>query len=73
LGWVIYHRDADNGIIEAYEKTAVWGFIDDIVIRLTKTPTGTAIDLRSASRVGGGDLGANANRIQAFYDDFKKQ
>lgn len=73
LGWVIYYQDPANGIIEAYEKTPMWGFIDDIVIRLSETPSGTAIDLRSASRVGGGDLGANAARIKAFYSAFSAQ
>jgi uncharacterized protein (DUF1499 family) len=41
-------------------------FRDDIVIRITTTAGGTLIDLRSASRVGQSDLGANARRIRDF-------
>ena len=33
------------------------GYRDDIVIRLTATPTGTRVDMRSKSRVGESDLG----------------
>jgi uncharacterized protein (DUF1499 family) len=34
---------------------------------------GTLLDLRSVSRVGEGDLGANAKRIGAFRDAFQQQ
>ena len=45
-------------------------FKDDIVIRVTGNAQGAKIDLRSVSRVGLGDLGANANRIRAIRDAF---
>ena len=70
LGWTVYNADPTNGRIEAYEKTALWGFIDDVVIRITPTDDGTIIDLRSVSRVGRGDLGANAQRIERFIEAF---
>jgi uncharacterized protein (DUF1499 family) len=43
-----------------------FGFKDDIVIRVVGNGLGARVDMRSVSRVGRGDLGANANRIRAF-------
>jgi uncharacterized protein (DUF1499 family) len=67
-GWDIIASDAASGRIEAVARVAWWGFRDDVVIRLTATPAGTRIDVRSKSRVGEGDLGVNARRIAAYLD-----
>lgn len=67
-GWQIVLADRAAGRIEAVEQSAWWGFRDDVVIRLTATPTGTRVDVRSKSRVGESDLGANARRIAAYLD-----
>ncbi len=71
LGWEIYHQDRNAGVIEAVDTTAVMAFKDDIVIRVRTNAEGTLIDLRSVSRVGEGDLGANAKRIRAFGEAFQ--
>lgn len=71
LGWEIYARDATAGRIEASDTTLWFGFTDDIVIRVRGADGGSVIDLRSVSRVGRGDLGANANRIRAFAAAFR--
>ena len=47
-----------------------FGFVDDIVIRVRATESGSEVDLRSVSRVGRSDLGANAARIEAFAEKF---
>jgi uncharacterized protein (DUF1499 family) len=73
LGWDIYHEDRNAGIIEAVDTTAIMAFKDDIVIRIGTNADGTLIDLRSVSRVGEGDLGANAQRIRAFVETFQQQ
>jgi len=73
LGWIIISKDQANGIIEATQTTTLWQFKDDIVIRIranAQTPDMTDVDLRSVSRIGRSDLGANANRIQRFIDQF---
>ncbi len=75
LGWLIVSKDQANGIIEATQTTALWQFKDDIVIRIranAETPDATDIDLRSVSRIGRSDLGANARRIQRFIDQFNR-
>ena len=70
LGWDIYHQDRATGIIEAVDTTRIMAFKDDVVIRVRGNAAGAYLDLRSVSRVGRGDIGANARRIRAFVDAF---
>lgn len=70
LNWEIYNSDPANGRIEALYKSFWFGYKDDIVIRIRETNAGSEVDLRSVSRVGVGDLGANAKRIRAFVEAF---
>ena len=70
LGWEVYREDLNAGYIEAVETTAIMGFKDDIVIRIRTNADGTLVDLRSVSRVGVSDLGANAARIERFAEAF---
>jgi uncharacterized protein (DUF1499 family) len=69
LGWTITRADPAAGAIEAYDVTRVFRFVDDVVIRIRPAAAGSVVDLRSNSRVGLGDLGANAVRIRAFRDE----
>ena len=66
--WQIILADRNAGRIEAVERSMWWGYRDDIVVRLTANPDGTRVDMRSKSRVGQGDLGANARRIAEYLD-----
>ncbi|WP_257294776.1 DUF1499 domain-containing protein [Endozoicomonas sp. YOMI1] len=66
LGWRVIREDAAGGVIEAVEETRVFGFKDDVIIRIIPLNSGSRVDVRSVSRVGLGDLGANANRIQRY-------
>jgi uncharacterized protein (DUF1499 family) len=66
MGWDIVASDPAGGRIEATDTTFWFGFKDDVVVRVTPQPAGSRVDVRSLSRVGGGDLGANAARIRAF-------
>ncbi|MEE4361983.1 MAG: DUF1499 domain-containing protein [Pseudomonadales bacterium] len=70
LGWELVAQDADAGRIEATEESMLYGFKDDVVIRVRPEGSGSRIDLRSASRVGQSDLGANAARIERFIERF---
>ena len=55
------------GLIEATATSFWFGFKDDVAIRIGPAPEGgTRLDIRSASRVGLSDIGANARRIRAF-------
>ncbi len=67
LGWEITYGDAPNQI-EAIDTSRIFRFVDDIVIRIRPEASGSTIDVRSKSRDGRSDLGANAKRIRAFRD-----
>lgn len=66
MGWQLVASDLAEGRIEATDTTTWFGFKDDVVIRLVATEQGTAVDVRSKSRVGRSDVGVNAKRIRAF-------
>jgi len=66
LGWEIAASDPGAGRIEATDTTAFFGFKDDVVVRIRADGAGSRIDVRSVSRVGLSDLGANARRIREF-------
>ena len=70
LGWDLVSTNQQLGIIEASQTSMLWGFTDDIVVRIHENHDKTEIDLRSVSRVGRSDLGANAKRIQRFFDAY---
>lgn len=72
-GWDIVAVAPGEGRIEATATTFLFGFKDDIVIRLTPQASGTRVDLRSLSRVGGSDFGANARRIEAFVQAMERR
>lgn len=71
-GWSLAQADQQNGIVEATEKMAWFGFEDDVVIRVEATESGTRVDMRSKSRIGRGDLGVNAHRIRTFLSDLEE-
>ncbi|MDN3640155.1 DUF1499 domain-containing protein [Simiduia curdlanivorans] len=71
LGLEVTHSDQSTGHIEAIEETLFFGFKDDVVIRVMPVEAGSQIDLRSVSRVGRSDLGANAKRIERILAAIK--
>jgi len=71
MGWEIVAENPAEGRIEATATTFWFGFKDDVVLRLRPDGTGTRVDMRSVSRVGGSDVGANAARIRAFFARLK--
>ena len=73
LGWAIVAMNPETGLIEATATTRVMNFRDDVAIRVAERDDGAAVDIRSVSRVGISDLGANANRIRTFRDALKKE
>ncbi|KAG2495383.1 hypothetical protein HYH03_006651 [Edaphochlamys debaryana] len=67
-----------GGALEAVSTTRLWRFKDDVVVRLRAEAGGewqgaegragavVRVDVRSRSRVGKGDLGANGERIRQY-------
>ncbi len=72
MGWTIAAQVPDEGRIEATATTFWFGFKDDVVIRVRPDAAGSRVDIRSESRVGGSDVGANAARIRAFSGKLKE-
>lgn len=71
MGWQIIDTDQGRGRIEASATTFWFGFVDDVVIRITPVGSGSRLDVRSESRVGKSDIGANANRIRIFLKEMQ--
>ncbi len=70
-GWDIAVADPTTGKLEATDTVTLFGFKEDIVLRVrpTEDGTGSVVDMRSVSRVGDGDRGSNARRIKGFLAD----
>jgi len=67
FGWEILLADEQAGVIEAAATSLWFGFVDDVIVRVRPLGDGgTRVDVRSKSRVGGSDLGANAARTRKF-------
>ena len=61
-----------DGRIEAVARTPIMGFRDDVVVRVRADQDGARVDMRSASRYGRFDFGANAARVRALLDDIEE-
>ena len=57
------------GRLEAVDRTFLLRLPDDVTVRIRPRADGARIDVRSASRIGRHDLGANAARIRRFLDE----
>ena len=57
------------GRLEATDRTFLLRLPDDITVRIRPRADGTRIDIRSASRLGTHDFGANAARIRDFLEE----
>jgi len=66
MGWEVVASDAASGRLEATATTRWFGFKDDVVVRIRPEGAGSRVDVRSMSRVGRSDLGANAARVREF-------
>ena len=70
-GWDIAAADVQAGRIEATWTSLIYGFKDDMVIRITPATGGSQLDMRSMSRMGSSDVGMNAKRIREFVARLK--
>lgn len=64
--WKVTNVDPAKGTLEAVSESKVFGFQDDIVVRVRPGDGGSVVDVRSKSRDGKGDMGVNAARIRAY-------
>lgn len=65
VGIKVVASDIDAGTLEGTHTSAWFGFKDDVAVRIRPLAAGgSVIDMRSKSRVGRSDLGANAERLR---------
>ncbi len=69
LEWSDVASDPAAGIVTGSEVTKLFRFVDDVVVRVRDDGAGgSLVDVRSKSRDGQGDIGANAARIRRFFE-----
>jgi uncharacterized protein (DUF1499 family) len=66
-GWRVTYTDPKSRSIEGVATTRVFRFHDDFVIQIRPAPSGSLVEMRSKSRDGEGDVGANYKRIENFF------
>jgi uncharacterized protein (DUF1499 family)/uncharacterized protein (DUF697 family) len=75
LGWTIVLSEPPDGDqpghIEATNRTMIMGYTNDALIRVTGDDAHAFIDVRSVSRYGMHDLGANAGHIRELFAEVK--
>lgn len=66
--WRISRDDPAAYTLEGVDTSWMFRFQDDFVIQVRPVASGSEVQMRSQSRVGKGDIGANAARIQRFFE-----
>jgi uncharacterized protein (DUF1499 family) len=66
-GWTLTYSDPKSRTIEGIAVTPLFHFHDDFVIQVRSGPNGSLVEMRSKSRDGVGDVGANYKRIKGFF------
>jgi uncharacterized protein (DUF1499 family) len=68
LQWkIVLERPPEGGgagVIEAVDRSPIFGFADDVVIRVSGDAKTSRLDMRSSARFGDHDLGRNAERVR---------
>ncbi|HEY4675807.1 MAG TPA: DUF1499 domain-containing protein [Candidatus Angelobacter sp.] len=71
MKWDLVATDPAQGRLEATATTFWFGFKDDVVIRIAADGTGSRVNVRSLSRIGQSDVGANARRVREYLAKIK--
>ena len=70
LGWREIRMT--EGEVRAVVVSALFQFRDDVTVRPQATEGGTLLHARSASRIGKGDLAANARHLRALFSQVER-
>jgi uncharacterized protein (DUF1499 family) len=73
MDWEIVSENAADMQIEAVASSFLFGFKDNVAIRLQPINGRTRVDMRSHSRLGRIDRGANAKRILAYLHALRQR
>ena len=69
--WEITREDANARVIEGVATSWLFHFKDDFIIEVRARDGGSVVQMRSKSRDGKGDVGANAARIKVFFESLR--
>ena len=69
--WEVLRSDQATHTLEGVATSKWFHFKDDFVIEVRPDGTGSMVHMRSKSRDGRGDIGANAARIRTFFAKLK--
>jgi len=72
-GWEVVAKVPEEGRIEAVVTSLLYGFKDEVVVRITSSNGETIVDVRSRSRIGRIDRGTNAKRIRNYLKILKER
>lgn len=72
-GWTIIASVPAEGRIEATSSSLLYGFTDEVIVRVKATDGGALVDVRSRSRLGRVDRGVNAKRIRTYLTALQKR
>jgi len=71
--WIVTYVNGARRVFEGVSTSELFRFQDDFVVRVRPAENGgSVVDMRSKSRDGKGDLGANADRIREFFAQLEK-
>ena len=65
-GWTIIASVPVEGRLEATTTSLLYGFTDEVIVRVKAADEGALVDVRSRSRLGRIDRGVNAKRIRGY-------
>lgn len=70
--WQITGNDPQTRTLEGIATSRLFKFKDDFIVQVRPAPNGgSVVEMRSKSRDGKGDLGANYHRIMSFFQILK--
>lgn len=64
--WTVVKVDRATMTLLAEARSKLWRFVDDVTVRVEADGAGSKVQMRSRSRLGKSDFGANAARIRTF-------
>lgn len=72
-GWEVVAKVPGEGRIEAVVTSLLYGFKDEVAVRIASSNGETIVDVRSRSRIGRIDRGTNAKRIRGYLKALKER
>jgi len=69
--WEVTRSDSTALALEGVSTSRLFRFKDDFVVEIRPADGGSTVQMRSKSRVGRGDVGANAARIETFFSKLR--